>query len=169
MLPAERRGVNNEESILNCTEERMPCGYIEFIGLGFSWDSTLAISATSRTPCTQISLRTPFPSRCPVPNLICIKKTGKMFWMGTERLNMPKEMMPSDKLRLLTIDGSGWSNLSSLRLMKTVDLDSLKRPYNHFNIIGEQTRMNRHRVMQLWRGKVVSSWSKYNAFHWTLD
>ena len=61
---------------------------------------------------------------------------------------MPKEMMPGYELRLLTLDGSGWSNLSSLRLMETVDLDLSERSCNYFNIIGG-TRLGRHHIMQL--------------------
>ena len=66
--------------------------------------------------------------------------------MGTERFNMPKKIMLGHKFRLLTLNSSGWSNLLSLWLMETVDLDLSKRPYNHFNII-RGTRMGRHHIM----------------------
>ena len=123
VLLAENRGVNNEKSTVNYTkEEMMPCNHTEFLGLGFSWNITLAISTASRMPCTQISLRTPFPSRYPVPNLKCIKEAGKMLSMGTEGLNMSKEVMPGYELRLRTLNGSGWSNLSrSQKEERTVD------------------------------------------------
>ena len=77
--------------------------------------------------------------------------------MGIERLNMPKKMMPGHELRLLTLNGSGWSNLSLLRLIKTVDLDLSKRPYNHFNIIGG-IRMGRYHIMPLWKDGLKLIW-----------